>query len=826
MSQQTLQLPVSGMTCANCAMNIERGVKKLDGVAEANVNFAAELATVSYNPAQLSSSDIIERIRGSGFSVTTQKTEFDIDGMTCANCAMNIERRLNKKTGGVLKAAVNFATERAQVEYLPSEVTTEQIIAAIEKAGFKARPLDDEAQTSDYEQAARDREIRSQKLKFAVGVLFTTPLFLLSMARDFSLIGAWSHALWMNWLFCALAIPVQFYTGADFYRGAYKSLRNLTANMDVLVAMGSTVAFLYSVAVLLLPDVGGHVYFETSAVIITLIKMGKMLESVNKGKTGAAIRKLMDLSPKTAIVIRDGKETEIPLARVHTGDHIVVRPGQNVPVDGEILEGQSAVDESMLTGEPLPVDKGAGDKVTGGTLNRFGQFTFVATRVGKETALAQIIRLVQEAQGSKAPIQALADRVAAVFVPVVIALAFVTFGIWWLIGGDSVDAMIRLVAVLVIACPCALGLATPTAIMAGTGKGAQQGILFKNSEALQTAAALDTVVLDKTGTLTQGKPQVTDLVVLSDQLNSSSELLRIAASIEKASEHPVGRAIVRTAEEEGLELSKARNFQAHGGFGVQAEFDGKIWRVGKPGWFKQLGWQDKTLEQNVTKLQQQGRTAMAVFAEQTPMGIIAVADRLKPDSVEAVARMQAMGLSVTMLTGDNAKAAQAIAAQAGIDQVIAEVRPEDKSVEIKSLQQSQRRVAMVGDGINDAPALAQADVGLAIGSGTDVAIETAEVILSSGSLLGVASAIHISRQTMRTIRQNLFWAFAYNIILIPLAAGVLNPFDQLPMMLRQLHPILAAFAMSLSSVSVVTNSLRLARSSNGRFAESSKMKNG
>jgi Cu+-exporting ATPase len=815
MPQQTLQLPVGGMTCANCAMNIERGVIKLDSVTEANVNFAAETATVSYDPARLSVSDIIERIRSSGFSVSTQKTEFDIQGMTCANCAMNIERRLNKITGGVLKAAVNFASERALVEYLPTAVTTEQIIAAVEKAGFNAAILDGDAESADHEQAARQREIRSQKRKFMVGVLFATPLFVLSMARDFNLIGAWSHAPWVNGLFWALATPVQFYTGADFYRGAYKSLRNLTANMDVLVAMGSSVAYLYSLAVLMLPEAGDHVYFETSAVIITLIKMGKMLESVNKGKTGAAIRKLMDLSPKTAIVVRDGKETEIPLARVRTGDHVVVRPGQNVPVDGEIVDGQSAVDESMLTGEPLPVDKGPGDTVTGGTLNRFGQFTFVATRVGKETALAQIVRLVQEAQGSKAPIQALADRVAAVFVPLVIALAFITFGIWWLISGDSVDAMVRLVAVLVIACPCALGLATPTAIMAGTGKAAQQGILFKNSEALQSAAALDTVVLDKTGTLTRGKPRVTDRVVLNDRLASASELLRVAASIEQPSEHPVGRAIVRAAEEEGLELSGTRNFQAHGGLGVEAELDGKTWRVGKPGWFEQLGWQDETLRQHVSTLQQQGRTAMAVYARQTPVGIIAVADNLKPDSAEAVARMQAMGLSVAMLTGDNARAAQAIAAQAGIDRVIAEVRPEDKSAQVKSLQQSQQRVAMVGDGINDAPALAQADVGMAIGSGTDVAIETAHVILSSGSLLGVARAIRISRQTMRTIRQNLFWAFAYNIILIPLAAGVLNPFDQLPAMLRQLHPILAALAMSLSSVSVVTNSLRLARSSDG-----------
>lgn len=812
MSQQTIQVPVRGMTCANCAMNIERGVKKLDGVAQASVNFAAEVATIAFNPKQLSPGDIIDRIRTSGFSVSTQKLELAIDGMTCANCAMNIERALNKGTDGVLDAAVNFASERAMVEYLPAEVSTNQIIAAIEKAGFKARLASATAESADQEQTARDQEIRSQKHKFMVGVLFTAPLFMLSMARDFGLVGTWSHAIWVNWLFCILATPVQFYTGFDFYRGAYNSLRNLTANMDVLVAMGSTVAFVYSLAVLILPDVEGHVYFETSAVIITLIKMGKMLESVNKGKTGAAIRKLMDLRPKTAIVIRNAEEVEIPLTQVQKGDHVVVRPGQSVPVDGEVIEGQSAVDESMLTGEPLPVDKGHGDAVTGGTLNRFGQFKFVATRVGKETALAQIIRLVQEAQGSKAPIQALADRVAAVFVPVVIGLALLTFTVWWIVSGDSVGAMIRLVAVLVIACPCALGLATPTAIMAGTGKGAQQGILFKNSQALQTAATIDTVVLDKTGTLTQGKPLVTDVLVLNEQWNDNSALLRAAASVEQASEHPVGRAIVRAAKEAQLDLAQIQGFQAHGGSGVQADYDGRTWRVGKPGWFAQMGWQDNALDQAVVRLQQRGRTAMAVFADQKPMGIIAVADKLKSDSEEAVGQMHAMGLSVAMLTGDNAQAAQAIAEQAGIDRIMAEVRPEDKSAKVQALQQANHQVAMVGDGINDAPALAQADVGLAIGSGTDVAIETAGVILSSGSLMGVARAIHISRQTMRTIRQNLFWAFAYNIVLIPLAAGALNPFDQLPLMLRQLHPILAALAMSLSSVSVVSNSLRLAKS--------------
>jgi P-type Cu+ transporter len=811
--QQIFQVPVGGMTCANCAMNIERGVKKLDGVSDVNVNFAAEEATVTFDARRLKPDDIIARIQKSGFSVTTQTIEFAVGGMTCANCAMNIERTLNKKVPGVMSASVNFASERATVSYLPNLTSIEDMAAVLDKAGFTAIWLQGDDSAQDTEQLARRQEIRVQKQRFWVGVSLTIPLFLLSMARDFSLIGVWSHGAWVNWCFWGLATPVQFYTGYDFYQGAYKSLRNLTANMDVLVALGSSVAYFYSMAIMVF-GLEGHVYFETSAVIITLIKLGKMLEAVNKGRTGAAIRKLMDLSPKTAIVIRENKEEEIALALVRRGDKLVVRPGESIPVDGIVTEGESAVDESMLTGEPLPVDKKIGDSVTGGTMNQFGQIKFDATRVGKETALSQIIRLVQQAQGSKAPIQALADKVAAVFVPAVIMIALITFCAWWLAVGDGVQALIRLVAVLVIACPCALGLATPTAIMAGTGKGAQQGVLFKNSESLQTVSAIDTVVLDKTGTITQGKPIVTDVVVVSGSKMDKESLLQAAASVEQGSEHPLGKSIVQAALDKHITLWPPDRFRAHGGAGVQAEHQKQTWRVGKPSWFDEMGWLTQELEATVTRLQQEGKTAMAVFGNETPVGVIAVADTLKDDSKDAVAELNAQGLAVIMMTGDHYLSAKAIAQGVGIQQVLADVRPEDKAEKVRELQAgNQHKVAMVGDGINDAPALARADVGIAIGSGTDVAIETAGVILSGGSLKGVAKAIAISRQTMRTIRQNLFWAFAYNILLIPLAAGVLNPFEQLPSILRQLHPILAALAMSLSSITVVANSLRLANKS-------------
>jgi len=813
MAYENVTLPVTGMSCANCALNIEKNLKKLQGVEDANVNFAAETASVLVDPAKVQLNDLVKMIQDAGYGIATAKVEIPIRGMTCANCAMNIERTLNKKVSGVVKSSVNFASERATIEYLPARTDLHTIVAAIQKAGFEAILADESEEEEDAEQKARRVEVANQTKKFVVGLVFTMPLFLCSMGRDFALVGVWSHALWVNWVFWALASPVQFYTGWDYYAGGWKSLKNRSANMDVLVALGSSVAYFYSLAVLLYPHLGSHVYFETSAVIITLIKLGKMLEAQAKGRTGSAIRKLMGLRPKTATIVRNGKEVEVSIQQVEVGDLVVVRPGEKIPVDGMVLEGQSAVDESMLTGEPIPVDKGPGDTVVGATINSEGRLKFRATKVGKDTALAQIVRLVQEAQGSKAPIQALADRVAAVFVPGVVGIAVLTFILWWSLGGEFVPAMIRLVAVLIIACPCALGLATPTAIMAGTGKGAEKGILFKDSEALERATKLQTIVLDKTGTLTVGKPAVADVIPFNSlsPVHDDRELLKIAASVEKGSEHPVGRAIVIEAEGRGLELLEPAEFRATGGLGVQASVDGKMVYVGKLDWFVDMGVNIEAGNKQVQTLQNQGKTLMAVVVEKQLAGLIAVADSLKPESKEAVEELRRQGLKVVMLTGDNIQTAGIIAAQLHVDEVVAEVRPDAKSTKIRELQDMGHMVGMVGDGINDAPALAQADVGIAIGTGTDVAIETADVILASGNLLGVSRAIQLSRATMRTIKQNLFWAFIYNTILIPVAAGLLYPLDFMPGFLRQLHPILAALAMALSSITVVSNSLRLYR---------------
>lgn len=808
MAEQNVTLPVTGMTCANCALNIERNVKKLEGVTGAGVNFATEQATVHYDPEHIKVKDLVEKVQDAGYGVARASVEFPVTGMTCANCAMNIERALKKKVRGVVNASVNFATERAIVEYIPGLAGIDEMIGAIEGAGYGAIRPSEEQGEEDAELAARRAEIRDQTRKFLAGVLFAAPLFFLSMGKDFGLLGSWSHAPWVNWLFLALATPVQFYTGWDYYTGGWKSLKSGGANMDVLVAMGSSVAYFYSLAVLLHAPLGSHVYFETSAVIITLIKLGKMLESRTKGRTGGAIRKLMGLRPKTATVLVNGKEQDVPLTLVKPGDVVLVRPGESVPVDGVVLEGESSVDESMLTGEPIPVDKNPGDSVAAGTINGNGLLKFEATRVGKDTALARIIRMVQEAQGSKAPVQALADRVAAVFVPGVIGIALVTFIVWWSLGGAFVPAMIRLVAVLVIACPCALGLATPTAIMAGTGKGAESGVLFKNSEALETATKLHTIVLDKTGTITVGKPAVADIVSFDPSMEEK-ELLRLGASVERGSEHPLGRAVVKEAETRQIDLVEPQGFAASRGLGVQGRIDGKEVLVGKPGWFneKQVDLRDE--QDRIHALQGQGKTVMVVAVEGRAMGIIAVSDMPKPESAKAVDQLHRQHLKVVMLTGDNRQTAKAIASQVHIDDVVAEVRPEEKAAQVKALQEGGNKIGMVGDGINDAPALAQADVGFAIGTGTDVAIEAGDVILSSGNLTGISKAIHLSRKTMRTVKQNLFWAFAYNVVLIPVAAGVLYPFDALPGFLRHLHPILAALAMAVSSITVVSNSLLL-----------------
>ncbi len=740
--------------------------------------------------------------------MTENKITLPITGMTCTNCAMNIERVLKKKVTGVSEASVNFATERADIAFDQNITDLDAIVAAIEKAGYGAViPVDD---IEDEETEAREKEALGQKRKFFIGLLFTAPLFILSMGRDFNLIGAWSHEKWVNWLFFLLATPVQFYTGYDYYVGGWKSLKNRSANMDVLVAMGSSVAYFYSLLLLIFSGSGGHVYFETSAVIITLIKLGKMLEARTKGKTGGAIKKLLMLRPKTATVIQNGIEKEVSISGINIGDMVIVHPGESIPVDGIVTEGASTVDESMLTGEPLPVEKKINDKVTGGTINAAGRLIFKATAVGKDTVLSKIVKMVQEAQGSRAPIQNITDRVAAIFVPSIIVLALLTFIFWWVAGGEFVPAMIRMVAVLVIACPCALGLATPTAIMAGTGKGAEKGILFRNSVVLEAVSKLDAVVLDKTGTVTTGKPSVKRIISF-DPDRTEDDILRLAASVEQGSEHPVGKAIVREAKRRGITLSPPVDFKAYGGAGVQAGIDGVKSYAGKPEWFTDLGIKTEPSQDSVSLLQEEGNTLMLVSTDSIK-GLIAVSDRIRPESEKAVSDLKQMGIKIIMLTGDNEKTASSIAKSAGIDEVISQVMPEEKAAKITDLQEKGFKVGMVGDGINDAPALAQADVGIAIGTGTDVAIESGDIILSRGDLGGIPGAIKLSRKTMGVIRQNLFWAFFYNVALIPVAAGALYPVEFLPMFLRQLHPILAALAMAMSSITVVSNSLRLYRS--------------
>ena len=814
-----LTVPVIGMTCANCVASVERNSKKAAGVADAAVNFATEKLTISYDPAIQKPKEVLAevmaRVEKAGYQIPTGEIDLPITGMTCANCVATVERVLNRLEG-VVEATVNFASEKAHVRYIPGVVERAEMAAAVRKAGYDVVEVADDAVAEDAEAAARKAEIVHQWQRFWVGAAFSLPLLLFSMARDLGLIGHWSHAAWVNWLFLVLATPVQFYVGWDYYTGAYKSLRNGSANMDVLVAMGTTVAYFYSVAVLIAKTLGSnalgdHVYFETAAVIITLIVVGKLLEARAKGQTSAAIKKLMGLQAKTARVVRGGEEMDIPLAQVVVGDRVIVRPGEKIPVDGVVVSGASSVDESMLTGESLPVAKAEGDKVIGATLNKQGLLHFEATAVGRQTALAQIIKLVEQAQGSKAPIQRIVDQVSGYFVPAVIVLAVLTFVVWYLAGAGFVPALLRLIAVLVIACPCAMGLATPTSIMVGVGKGAENGILFKNSAALEQAHRLDVIVLDKTGTITEGQPSVTDVVNSDQSPVNSEQLLRLAASAERGSEHPLGEAIVRAAKERGLALAEPSGFQAIAGHGIAAQVDGHGVLLGNLRLMEREKVGLNGLGPKAAQLQEEAKTVMWLAVDGQASALIGVADTIKAGSKDAIAAMHKLGLQVAMVTGDNQATANAIAAEVGIDRVFAEVLPGDKAQHIAALQAEGYRVAMVGDGINDAPALAQADVGIAIGTGTDVAMETADVTLMRGDLRSVPQAIALSKATMRNIKQNLVWAFGYNVALIPIAAGILAPFAWAPDFLQQLHPILAAGAMAFSSISVVTNALRLRR---------------
>ncbi len=808
----TKSLKIEGMTCASCAKTVERVTKKLQGVTESNVNFATEKLSISFDEAKVSVADIQTAVEKAGYKAISDAVNktMKIEGMTCASCAKAVEKA-TRKLDGVTEANVNYATEKLIINYEPSKVKVIDIKNAVEKAGYKAI---EEETTVDTDKERKEKEMKLLWKKFIISAIFTVPLLYISMGH---MLGAPLPAFidpMMNPEAFALSqllltIPVVI-AGNRYYTVGFKTLFKRSPNMDSLIAIGTAAAVLYGIFATV-KIFGGDtsyamdLYFESAAVIITLITLGKYLESVSKGKTSEAIKKLMGLAPKTAIVIRNGKEKEITIEEVEVGDIIVVKPGEKMPVDGEVVEGTTSVDESMLTGESIPVEKNAGDKIIGASINKNGTIKYKATKVGKDTALAQIIKLVEDAQGSKAPIAKLADVISGYFVPIVIVLAMLSGLAWYFFGGESgIFSLTIFISVLVIACPCALGLATPTAIMVGTGKGAEYGVLIKSGVALETAHKIQTVVFDKTGTITEGKPKVTDVVVANGI--SENNLLQLAASAEKGSEHPLGEAIVKGAEERGLEFKKLDFFKAIPGHGIEVKIDGKNILLGN----KKLMVESKISLERLDKISDnlagEGKTPMYVAIDGSMAGIIAVADTVKENSKKAIEKLHEMGIEVAMITGDNKRTAEAIAKQVGIDRILAEVLPQDKANEVKKLQAEGKKVAMVGDGINDAPALAQADIGIAIGSGTDVAMESADIVLMRSDLMDVPTAIQLSKSTIRNIKQNLFWAFGYNTVGIPVAMGILHVFGG-PL----LNPMIAGAAMSLSSVSVLANALRLKR---------------
>lgn len=786
MSTKRASIDVLGMTCAACSARVEKALNKKEGIINAAVNLLQQKANVEYDDKKVNINEIVNTIKKTGYEVPMAQRTLLIEGMTCAACSSRVERVLNR-LDGVVNASVNLSTNKALVQFYSGAVDDETLIKVVEKAGYKAQI--EYERDIDREKELREKEIKSLKTSFIISLIFTIPLF---SAMFFHMAGV-DTILTNGYFQLLLATPVQFVIGYRFYKGAYNSLRGGGANMDVLVAMGTTAAYFYSVYNLIAGI--NEYYFEASAMIITLILLGKTFEAIAKGKTSEAIKKLMGLQPKTARVIKDGIEMDIPIEEVQIGDIIVVRPGEKVPVDGIIVEGNSSIDESMITGESIPVDKTVGDEVIGATINKFGSFKFKATKVGKDTVLAQIVKMVEDAQGSKAPVQRLADKISGIFVPVVVVIALITFLIYTLALGDFNRGLINAVAVLVIACPCALGLATPTAIMVGTGKGAENGILFKSGEHLERAHEMDAIVFDKTGTITKGEPEVTDIIPYNSM--EKEELLRIAAIVEKTSEHPLGQAIVKRAEADKLKLTEPENFEAVPGKGIKAIFEGKTVRVGNRRLMEEANIEIANTEDELVRLEEEGKTAMLVAIDDEVAGIIAVADSLKESSKEAIEKLINMGLEVYMITGDNKRTANAIGKQVGIKNVVAEVLPENKAEAVEDIKAKGKKVGMVGDGINDAPALVAADVGFAIGTGTDVAIEAADVTLMRGDLMSIVTAIRLSHRTMRTIKQNLFWAFFYNTIGIPFAA------------LGFLNPMIAGAAMAFSSVSVVSNSLRL-----------------